>query len=361
LARDDCESSADDSREAQIPKGDLSWATMCASMGTDGVRWRLSFDNSVRLFRIALGMTAGGLFACSSSSPAGPADATSDDAADDGGDAGDDSGDGGADADAGPKCGSSNATGSPGTFHKAPRVNKVARTYTLVVPNSTIGVMDAGCGVPLVIGLHGAGDTADNFLAYVGLGATGINHKFIVAAPDALNGVWFEQTSEGWNQQDGNPSSMQNDIALVQTIIADTGAAYRIDLSRVYVCGWSRGGGFTGLLAASSNNPSMMDGGYTSPFAAYGITAGYNALETHVPAVDLAKSSPKRPLWIIHGTADMNVPFTDGQTFAYELMDAGWPVKFTPVQGAPHDWLWQTQYGYTNNDLWTFFAANPAQ
>lgn len=61
---------------------------------------------------------------------------------------------------------------------------------------------------------------------------------------------------------------------------------------------------------------------------------------------------------MIHGTADTEVPFTSGQQFANELADGGWPVTFTPVPNAPHDWLWQSKYGYTNTDLWNWFESH---
>jgi polyhydroxybutyrate depolymerase len=212
--------------------------------------------------------------------------------------------------------------------------------------------MSTGCA-PLVIGLHGAGDTGSNFLAYTQLPETGSKHGFLVAGPDALNKMWFSMPSP-----DGKTSTLENDVALVQQIIADAEKQYRIDEKRIYVCGWSRGAGFAGLLAAASGNQMLatqMGGSYASPFAAFGMSAGFN----YFGNADYSQSAPKRPGWLIHGTNDQAVPFMDGQQFANMLMQAGWNVKFTPIQGAPHDWLWQSQYKYSNEDLWNFFQANP--
>jgi acetyl esterase/lipase len=108
--------------------------------------------------------------------------------------------------------------------------------------------------------------------------------------------------------------------------------------------------------------PSLMvDGGgvltfaYADPFAAAGLSAGLDILDG-LP-INYALSEPKIPMWKIHGTSDQVVPFGDDRTFAYTLQDAGWPVTFTPVPGAPHDWFWQASYGYTMEDLWGYLSA----
>ena len=258
---------------------------------------------------------------------------------------------------AAPACTSGSTTGgvvSPST--RSVTVNGVERSFVLDVPQSAIDAMDVGCGGALLIGLHGAGDTATNFLFAAGLEATALAHGFVLAGPQALSGLWVLQPPT-WTSPDGHPTSLWNDIALVQQIIADIEGAYRIDPAQVFVTGLSRGGYLTGLLATASNNPGATGGPYSSPFAAYAISAGADAYNG---TVDFSQSSPKNPMWMIHGTADGQVPFADGQLFANELLDAGWPVTFTPVQDAPHDWLWQTRYGHSDDELWSWFAAHPA-
>jgi poly(3-hydroxybutyrate) depolymerase len=272
-------------------------------------------------------------------------------------DAAPDASDAGMEAEAAPLCTSGDAIGpavAPST--KGVSVNGVVRTYVLDVPQSAVDAMSSGCGAALVIGLHGAGDTATNFLSATGLEATATKNAFVVAGPQALGNLWLLQPPT-WTSQDGHPTSLWNDIALVQKIITDTSAAYRIDPAQVFVVGLSRGGYFTGILATASNNANATGGPWSSPFAAYAISAGADA---YAGAVDFSQSSPKNPVWMIHGTADQQVPFADGQTFANELSDAGWPVTFTPVQSAPHDWLWQTKYGHSNDELWAWFASHPA-
>ena len=256
-----------------------------------------------------------------------------------------------------PACDAGSAIGPEGLFEgETLTVDGVARTYVLHAPPSAVAAMTTGCGVALVIGLHGAGDTATNFLAATGLESTAAANGFVLAGPQALSGAWVLSPPQ-WTSPDGNPTSLQNDIALVQRIVTETAAAYRIDPARVFVCGLSRGGGFTGLLATASNNPEAIGGPYASPFAAYAISAGF---DVYAGAVDFSLSSPKNPVWMLHGTADAVIPLSQGMQFADDLANGGWPVTFTPIEGAPHNWLWQTAYGYSNDDLWSFFASHRA-
>ena len=48
-----------------------------------------------------------------------------------------------------------------------------------------------------------------------------------------------------------------------------------------------------------------------------------------------------------------------GESFANDLDAAGWDVTWTSITGGSHTWLFQSSYGYTNQDLWDYFAANP--
>ncbi len=262
---------------------------------------------------------------------------------------------------AGPSCSTGGTGGAAGLFNKSETVNGVPRTYVLDVPAAALAP-DGGCGTPMLIGLHGAGDTASNFLTYTQLEGASYTEGFILAGPNAVNGAWYLTKSEGWTSPDGNPTSLQNDVAFVLQIIADASSAYDVDPTRIYVCGWSRGGGFTGVLATASGNPApitgLVDAGYVSPFAGYGISAGYDYFGGML-AFDA--STPQYPIWEMHGTADTNVPFSDGQTFSNELSAVGWPITFTAVPNAPHDWLWQSKYGYSDAQLWTFFMSHALQ
>jgi len=247
-------------------------------------------------------------------------------------------------------------TGTAGTFNKSATVDSVKRTWVLYVPDSAMTAMADG-PVPLLVGLHGAGDTGANFITGTALKTLASKRAFVLAAPNAVNKAWALATSEGWTSPDGHSSSLHNDFALVKWIVDDTKAAYRIDTKKMFACGFSRGAGFTGGLATASNNTTIKGYDWSSPFAAYAVDAGYDMF-SGTTGFGLDAGDPKRPIWLIHGTSDTGVPYSSGKKFADGLTAAGWPATFTSITGAPHAWLFQPAYGHSNDELWDWFLAS---
>jgi polyhydroxybutyrate depolymerase len=252
--------------------------------------------------------------------------------------------------------------GPSGDFAKNVKVESVARSYQLYVPKSATTAMENG-NVPMLVGLHGAGDTANNFITATLLKQTADANGFVLLGPNAYDGggggAWFLHDNEGWPGTNGTTNSLPNDVAFVMQIIKDTAAAYRIDPKRIFACGFSRGAGFTGGWAIMSDNAQIASAAkimVESPFAAYGVSAGFDMFGGQI---DAAQASPKRPLWIMHGTADQAVPFSMGQTLSSSLQAKGFTTTFTSIQGAPHGWMWRTQYGHTNQELWDWMMKNP--
>lgn len=259
-----------------------------------------------------------------------------------------------------PPGGTGGSGGAAGTFAKATTVTGVARTYTLHVPASAMTALASG-PVPLVVAFHGAGDTGSNFIAATGLTTTASSNGLILAGADAYPGNggsrgWFLSSGQGWPGTDGYSNSYPNDLSLASRIVDEVGGLYDLDPKKVFACGFSRGAGFSAFLAEASSNPGVLSGTWSSPFAAYGACAGYDPFGG---SLDMAAASPKRPVWMIHGTSDGAVPFSQGQSCASALDAAGFPTTWTPVTGAPHNWLWSSLYGHSNQDLFDFFLANP--
>lgn len=246
--------------------------------------------------------------------------------------------------------------GPPGEFVEHIHVDVLTRTYVLFVPQSAVDAMQNG-PVPLLIGLHGAGDNGQNFIHATQLTNLATTNSSVVVGPYGYNAGWFVQQNEGWPGTDGNPSSLENDTAFMLAIIDETNAEYYIDNHRIYAVGHSRGAGFTALLAITSGQMDTFLGAYQSPFGAYGINAGYDPTQG---SINPATATPKRPVWIIHGTADSVVQLSWGQSLYDDLNAAGWTATFTSVTNGPHTWLWRSTYGQTNQDLWDFFMDNPS-
>ncbi len=249
----------------------------------------------------------------------------------------------------------SDPIGPAGEFSEQITVDGVLRSYELYVPASATAAMQ-DAPVPVLITLHGAGDTGYNFIHATGLTSTADSQGFVLVGPDAYGGGWFLQQNEGWPGADGNSMSLQNDMELMLTILDELEAGYRVDDTRYYAAGHSRGGGYTALMASLSSQLSIASGTWVSPFAAYGINAGYDPAGGHF---DMSAATPKRPIWVIHGTSDSTVPYSYGEDLAHELQIAGWDVTFTSVSGGGHSWLWRSNYGQTNDDLLAYFLANP--
>jgi predicted esterase len=228
------------------------------------------------------------------------------------------------------------------------------RSFVIYVPESALAAMADG-PVPALVGLHWAGGTGQNFIVQTGLNLTADDNAFVVIAPQGYAGGWFINTADGWPATDGNSTSLPSDVELVQRSLALTSHDYWIDVDRLYCAGHSRGAAFTGLLAVKSGNIELGSATWFSPFAAYGINAGYNATGGNPPLTD---SEPKRPVWIIHGTGDTVVELYLGQEFADDLSASGWDVLFTAIDGAGHAWLWYPTYDYTAQDLWDWCLAN---
>lgn len=243
--------------------------------------------------------------------------------------------------------------GEAGTFALDLEVDGVDRSYFLHVPEDALAAMPDG-PVPLLFGLHGAGDEGEHFVTATKLDDLADDNAFVVVGPDAMRGAWFLSAQEGWRSPDGNPTSLNNDLAFVLALIDELDAHYRIDHDRIFAAGFSRGAGFSGALATTSGWVETAAGTYTSPFAAHAISAGFDVFGGEG---DFTEIEPKNPIWLVHGTSDTAVPFSYGETFAEDLEDAGWEATFTRVQGAPHNWLFQAQYGQDNQDLWDWCLA----
>ncbi len=116
------------------------------------------------------------------------------------------------------------------------------RTWEEHVPASYYGSK----AVPLVIVLHGAYDSGSDFADRSGWPPVADANGFIAIFPDGegTNGslVWHSWTFDG---------SKPDDIGFLQQVIAQVEATYRIDTSRVYMTGFSNGGGMTSFFAAA--------------------------------------------------------------------------------------------------------------
>ncbi|MGI8823761.1 MAG: extracellular catalytic domain type 1 short-chain-length polyhydroxyalkanoate depolymerase [Acidimicrobiia bacterium] len=174
----------------------------------------------------------------------------------------------------------------------------VTRSYLLFVPES----LHPDDPVPLVIDLHGFTVDAVRHGSVSRWNALAGIEGFVVATPSALGDPL------SWAIASGTASTA--DIAFLLAVIDDVAAQVTIDPGRVYLSGFSNGGGMAHRLACE----------HAERVAAIGTVAG-----AYVDADDCA---PSRPVSVIafHGTSDLVVPY-DG------LSDV-----FPPILDWAHAW-----------------------
>jgi polyhydroxybutyrate depolymerase len=119
----------------------------------------------------------------------------------------------------------------------------VERTAALHQPASA-----SGHSAPLIIAVHGLGDTGSNFEKWVGFDAVADREGFVVAYPDAIGGSW----SYGRPIIEPMPKvgdQTVDDVGFMRLLIDDLVARKIANPGKVYVTGVSRGGLLTYTMA----------------------------------------------------------------------------------------------------------------
>ena len=174
---------------------------------------------------------------------------------------------------------------------------------------------------PLVIFLHGAGETGKNLEMVKKHGPPKLAEKkdlpFILISPQAQ--------TRGWNPE------------AVNGLIDNVRANYRVDPDRVYLTGLSMGGYGTWALAST----------YPNKFAAaVPICGGGNPSE--------ASKLKDLPLWVFHGAKDPTVKLAESKTMVDAVKKAGGNVKFTIYPEAGHDSWTET---YDDPEMWKWLLS----
>lgn len=158
------------------------------------------------------------------------------------------------------------------------------RGYGLYIP-TTYGE-DGEDALPLVIALHGFGDTWDNFADASGLMLVAEHANFIVAFPQGYLRQWNDG-SQGEHYED--------DVQLLRDLIERIDRDYRIDHERIYLAGFSNGSTMT--YHAACEAPDL--------FAGIAAISGTMRFGTY----DNCDENTALPILMIHGTGDLVVPF----------------------------------------------------
>ncbi len=119
--------------------------------------------------------------------------------------------------------------------------------------------------------------------------------------------------------QNADPSQLWDDVLLASFLEAQL-EVLRVDDSRIYLTGLSRGG--YGAVRLAVQNPRR--------FAAVAVMAGGGAV-TYMPWCK------ETPFWFFHGEADRGVPLSESRRLVDALRELGAEVKWTSYPGVGHD------------------------
>lgn len=162
----------------------------------------------------------------------------------------------------------------------------------------------------LVVALHGAGDTAQNYLQWMWQ-ANADARGVIVIAPE---GTYPYSGGYAWNG---------GDDSLVLAALDDVQKCYSIDPKHVVINGFSAGGTmayFIGLANASR-------------FSGLAIQSSSLSSGEYVAGGSLLPAAWKVPVSHFHGDADMNFPIANAKQGIDTLQAAGHPVFWHPFSG----------------------------
>lgn len=166
----------------------------------------------------------------------------------------------------------------------------LTRDYILYVPTT----YQVGQSLPLVFVLHGFTQSAQTIMEVTEFNSVAESNNFIVAYP---NGV-----GNAWNTNSGFPGgSSANDVGFIDALADSLYAAFGIDTTRVYSCGFSAGGFLSHRLACES--PRCF-----AAIASVSGTMSSNASDDCAP-------QHSTPIMQIHGTSDIIVSY-NGSIFS---------------------------------------------
>jgi polyhydroxybutyrate depolymerase len=162
---------------------------------------------------------------------------------------------------------------------------------------------------PLVLALHGAGQTGADFARDTGFSRLADREGFLVAYPSAAGPHAF------WNMS-GQVAGGPNDVEALERSLDQLERAACVDRARVFVTGVSNGGGMAARLGCELSER-------LAGIAA--VAGGYKALPP---------CRPERPLPVleIHGTGDQVVPYR-GQPPDYRGSVARWLARWRRIDG----------------------------
>lgn len=201
------------------------------------------------------------------------------------------------------------------------------RRVTLVVPET----INPDQPVPLIVALHGAGDTGDSMSYFSGLSQLAQQEGFLVAYPDGIENSW----------NDGRPlrGHQTDDVAYLVGLVEELSAEYSIDPESVFLVGFSNGGMMAHRVACEA----------PGTFAAIATIAGT------FPTILQSRCDDSVPtsILVIHGFVDSIVPW-EGDAHLESVVDT---LAFWGTQNQCADYLANPEIPTENFDARGFYPV----
>lgn len=207
---------------------------------------------------------------------------------------------------------------SPGSSQRSYQVAGHTRNVQLRVP---VEVQSGQC--PLILVLHGNGDTASNFLLTSGLATAANSRGMIIAAPDGIEqNINFAGQQINGVDWDGYRSVAEGniDLPLFSAILSDLISSGSVDNRRIYVFGYSQGGYMSFRVSIDESEI----------YAAGVVVAGASPLGSAL----VSQATRKIPMALTIGSQDYGV--ANARECRDALIAAGHEVRWNEVAGAGH-------------------------
>lgn len=197
--------------------------------------------------------------------------------------------------------------------------------YRIVRPEKA----DPAAKTPLLIFLHGSASKGNDNIGHVRLwrdfALNASKQGMLVVVPQCPIGTaWFAQLPTRPAAKDADPALSRVPLKCLVDALPELQKEFNIDPDRMYISGWSMGGGGCWTLMRE----------YPGKFAAAAIFAGcFPQNET----VETVKIFTKTPIWIFQGALDASAKPEWARTMVDLLKQAGGNPKYTEFPKEPHD------------------------
>ncbi|KAK4544177.1 hypothetical protein LTR36_004387 [Oleoguttula mirabilis] len=178
---------------------------------------------------------------------------------------------------------------------------------------------DGQSPVPLIVGLHGKAQPPNEFAEHTQFSTS--TFKGLVVYPEGIKLQWT-------GDPESPPRKVIDDIAFINVLIDQLQNDYSIDASRIYVAGFSNGGGLAALLAGDPKASGRI--------AAFAISSGAFYKDEALKEPLFSRCHPSRlpvPILEFHGDSDPVIHYVG---------------KTTPDGPSYPVWDWVTEWAKRN-------------